>query len=242
MLGIGAYYELAITCRGEIDPRLGYLVDIQTVDRAARASLVPAIARAVRSGDALEPGAVLVSALPALDEALDQRLVDVRWSLSPHYSVEASMTTSPSRAAPTKALLRQRFDFAAAHRLHCPELSDADNRRLFGKCNNPNGHGHNYQFEPCVEIDAGPGSYRFSLQVLERLADDLIIRRFDHMHLNEDTLEFRRPGGLNPSVENIAKVIFELLKQPIEDQGGRLRGVTVWETDRTSATYPADDR
>lgn len=142
-------------------------------------------------------------------------------------------------------LMRQQFDFAAAHRLHCPHLSAEANRELFGKCNNPRGHGHNYRVEPCVELNlAGNDRPAFTLQDLERVTATTIIDRFDHTHLNEDTAEFNvEQGGLNPSVENIAKVCYGLLKPVLENEFGKngvvLRSITVWETDKTSCTYPA---
>jgi 6-pyruvoyltetrahydropterin/6-carboxytetrahydropterin synthase len=75
---------------------------------------------------------------------------------------------------------------------------------------------------------------------LEAITDAAVIQRFDHKHLNEDTREFASVGGLNPSVENIAKVVFDLLAPEIAraSPDAQLRSITVWETDRTCATYP----
>ena len=136
----------------------------------------------------------------------------------------------------TKAILRQRFEFAAAHRLHVPSLSDDENRRLFGKCNHPSGHGHNYVVEPAVAVPTGMPA--FALADLERLTHERVIERFDHKHLNLDTSEFG-VGGLNPSVENIARVCFDLLRESVHAAGGELVAVTVWETEKTCAAYPA---
>lgn len=147
-----------------------------------------------------------------------------------------------SPQTPTVALLRQQFDFAAAHRLHVPTLSDEENRRIFGKCNNLRGHGHNYRVEPCVEVSVQQGGPpAISLAEFERLTVEHIIARFDHTHLNDDTAEFNTArGGMNPSVENIARVCFERLAPAIRAAapGAKLRYVTVWETDKTSSTYP----
>jgi 6-pyruvoyltetrahydropterin/6-carboxytetrahydropterin synthase len=90
---------------------------------------------------------------------------------------------------------------------------------------------------------SGPTSAEapFTLDTLERLAEDRIIRRFDHKNFNIDTPEFGGASGVNPSVENIARVFFELLEPGVREAGGggaNLRSLTVWETDRTSATYP----
>ena len=135
-----------------------------------------------------------------------------------------------------KVLVRQMFEFSAAHRLHVPGLSDAENERIFGKCNNPGGHGHNYRVEPAIAVDPAKP---LTVDAIERITDSLVIERFDHKHLNDQTTEFAPGGGLNPSVENIAKVCFGLLQGPIGEAGGELRAVTVWETDRTCCTYPA---
>ncbi|MEO1585184.1 MAG: 6-carboxytetrahydropterin synthase, partial [Planctomycetota bacterium] len=156
----------------------------------------------------------------------------VRWHRTPTLSLEHHMS------APDAVVLRQRFDFAAAHRLHAPELSAEENERIFGKCNNPSGHGHNYVVEPAVSVGISDGATGFGLRDLEELCINLVIDRFDHTHLNIDTEEFG-PDGVMPSVENIARVIHRLLDTPIADRGARLDAVTVWETDRTCCTYPA---
>lgn len=244
MRGLGRYYELEVRCRGAVDPATGYFVNIKEIDRAVRASAVPIIERACAQNAAAEPASVLLEVLPALNAALRNSVASVRWRLTPYYSVEmspATPTTSPNTSP--VALLRQQFDFAAAHRLHAPGLSDADNRATFGKCNNLKGHGHNYRVEPCVEVAVHAGnSTPFTLIDLERIVAETILARFDHTHLNEDTPEFdqRLPGGLNPSVENIARVFYDLLAPAIARGGTnvRLRSITVWETDKTSCTYP----
>ncbi len=237
MRGLGRYYELFVRCRGEIDPRTAYLVDIKDVDRAVERTVVPRITAALRAtGDATNPWALLLEFAPSLRDALGGKLDSVRWHLTPTYSLEqetADMST---------VLLRQKFDFAAAHRLHNPAFSDEENRRLYGKCNNPRGHGHNYQFEPCVALDAvAARAGEFSLMNLEALSKSVLLDRFDHRHLNEDTEEFRQPDGLNPSVENIAMIFFGLLAPAVKGacSSASLRSITVWETDRTCCTYPA---
>jgi len=138
------------------------------------------------------------------------------------------------------ALIAQKFEFAASHRLHVASMTEEENRRAFGKCNHPSGHGHNYVFEPRVEVPvATPGVLREG--ELEAIAKEAILDRFDHTYLNVDSVEFRDGSGLVPSVENIAKVFFDLLAARIDatGRGARLRDVTVWESERTSATYPA---
>jgi 6-pyruvoyl-tetrahydropterin synthase len=161
-------------------------------------------------------------------------LVSLRWNLTPTYSVEMEASSL------SRVVMRQRFDFAAAHRLHVPGLTDEQNRATFGRCNNPSGHGHNYRIEPAVAFDAANTTNPFTLADLERLTHLAIIEPFDHTHLNKDTAPFAESGGLNPSVENIARVFHGLLAAAIrrERPDAELVSMTVWETDRTSCTFP----
>lgn len=236
--GLGRHYELHLTCRGEADAVTGYFLDIKVLDRAARSAALPVIEAACRERPQSEPAEVLAEFMPGLAAALRGTLERVRWHLSPTYSVE--MAANDLR----HAVIRQRFEFAAAHRLHANGLSDQENRATFGKCNNPSGHGHNYVLEPAVRVPAGQTTAHgvFTLAELEAVVDRVIMATFDHTHLNVDTPHFDQArGGLNPSVENIAKVFFDLLGPAINQAGGgaELVSMTVWETEKTSATYPA---
>lgn len=237
MSGLGRFYAFDVACVGEPDPVTGYLINIKDVDRATRASVVPIVARTIDTAPTSDPGALLPACVESLRASLPCPLETLRWWLTPTYCVEMHA------ASTNLVLMRQRFDFAAAHRLHCDDLSDDANRATFGKCNNPSGHGHNYQVEPLVEVDLDADGPPFGLADLERLTDEHVIERFDHTHLNEDTDEFRTGLGQNPSVEHIAGVCYRLLAPAIESASGgraRLRAVTVWETDRTSCTFPVD--
>ena len=139
-------------------------------------------------------------------------------------------------------LIRQRYEFSAAHRLHVPGLSDQENREVFGKCNNPNGHGHNYVLETRVRMTLSPaGRQPITLLDIERLTEESVIEPLDHKHLNLDTEEFADGTGVIPTVENIARICHDLLTRPVAalGEGISLRSVRVWETDRTSSEYPA---
>lgn len=100
--------------------------------------------------------------------------------------------------------------FNAAHRLHNPSLSEQENKNLFGLCNNPNFHGHNYALEVKVtgEIDPLTG-YVIDTKILKDIIQKEVHDRFDHRNLNIDTVEFK---NLNPTAENIAVVIWNLIK------------------------------
>lgn len=116
-----------------------------------------------------------------------------------------------------------RFEFSAAHRLHNPALDAAANAQMFGKCNNPNGHGHNYELEVTLRGET-------SIAHLEETVSSVVLKRFDHRFLNLDVPEF---ANVNPTVENIARTIYQLLKPQLE----ALAAVTVWETPKTSCEY-----
>lgn len=127
----------------------------------------------------------------------------------------------------------QTFEFSASHRLHVPALSEEDNLRTFGRCNNPAGHGHNYRLEVTVAGAVSEKTGRVvSLPEFEAVVKREVIDRFDHKHLNSDTEEF---AALNPSVENMARTIWGLLAGKVAP--ARLRRVRVWETAKTYAEY-----
>ena len=123
--------------------------------------------------------------------------------------------------------------FNAAHRLHNPQWSEEQNQRVFGKCNNPHYHGHNYELTVRLtgEIDPETG-YLYDLKHLSDLIKREILDTFDHRNLNLDTTEFR---DLNPTAENIAVVIWNRLRPHLEARF--VLSVTLYETDRNFVEY-----
>lgn len=232
MDGIGVFYEIDVCCRGNADPTTGYVMNISAIDEAVRQQAIPLIRQVVLEKPDREPSEVLAESLLAIQDSLAGSVSSIRWRLSPYYSLSMRADTMD------RFQISQQFDFAAAHRLNSPSLDAEGNRKTFGKCNNPNGHGHNYrlQVDASTSLSDPEGGPKLDLASLERIVNEQVIRRFDHTHLNLDTPEF---ADLNPSVEHIAKVCHELLLQPIDEVGGRLELVTIWETDRTSCSYPA---
>lgn len=124
--------------------------------------------------------------------------------------------------------------FNAAHRLHNPEWNAEDNARIFGKCNNPNFHGHNYDLIVRLsgEVDPKTG-YVFDMKILSDLIKTYVLDRFDHKNLNLDVEEFKT---LNPSAENIAIVIYDILREKISHDY-ELK-ITLFETERNYVEYP----
>jgi 6-pyruvoyltetrahydropterin/6-carboxytetrahydropterin synthase len=125
--------------------------------------------------------------------------------------------------------------FNAAHRLNSPHLSEAENAEFFGKCNYPNYHGHNYEL--IVKVTGEPDErtgYLMDMKVLGGLINRHVIERFDHKNLNLDTAEF---STLNPTAENIAMVIYDLLRKELDDRFDLK--ITLYETERNFVEYPA---
>jgi 6-pyruvoyltetrahydropterin/6-carboxytetrahydropterin synthase len=130
------------------------------------------------------------------------------------------------------------FHFAAAHRLHRADWDEATNRRVFDKCNNPNGHGHTYGLEVAVEgpIDPDTG-YVLDFGRLKRTVQEVVLHRLDRKHLNFD-VDFL--AGVNPTAENIAIGIWGQLEERLAP--ARLARVTLHETERNSVVYEGEPR
>jgi 6-pyruvoyltetrahydropterin/6-carboxytetrahydropterin synthase len=133
-----------------------------------------------------------------------------------------------------KVAVFRREHFNAAHRLHNPAWSEEKNDAVFGLCNNPNYHGHNYELVVKVtgEPDAETG-YVIDLKILSDLVRDEILGRFDHKNLNLDTVEF---ANLNPTAENIVIVIYGILRPKIDAKLDMQ--VRLYETERNFVEYP----
>jgi 6-pyruvoyltetrahydropterin/6-carboxytetrahydropterin synthase len=125
--------------------------------------------------------------------------------------------------------------FNAAHRLNNPAWTDSKNKEVFGKCNLPNYHGHNYVLIVKVTgtIDDNTG-YLMDMKILSDIIKENILDRFDHKNLNEDVPEFRE---LNPTAENIAIVIYKLLRPLISEHLSVQ--IRLYETPRNFVEYPA---
>lgn len=237
--GLARYVELRVTCRGEAHARTGYFINIRDIDEAVRKHGLPRLFRAVHDetqGRCAAMGALVHGLLDDVQPALNGTVAALELRLTP-------VTTMTAQTRPTgdthTVLLRQRYEFSAAHRLHVPEYSDPQNREIFGKCNNPAGHGHNYMFEVAVECPVDSDGRTLEVGELDAVVDAYAVDRLDHKHLNEDVPEF---ASRNPSVENISEVVWGFLVDRMPGRS-RLLEITVWETGKTSCTYrgPAAD-
>jgi len=123
-----------------------------------------------------------------------------------------------------KVAVYRKEHFNAAHRLNNPSWDDATNKRVFGKCNNPSYHGHNYELiVKVVGVPDAETGYVYDLKLLSDLVKELVLERFDHKNLN-------------PTAENIVLVIYNLLREKIDNKFDLQ--VRLYETERNFVEYP----
>ncbi|HSW45877.1 MAG TPA: 6-carboxytetrahydropterin synthase [Phycisphaerae bacterium] len=230
---IQPYLVLRSCVEGESDPVTGYLCNITMIDRLIRERSVPLVNRLI--GQPRVTGETLIQAIAA--DLRTQAPNGSRW-INWQLYVTPCLSYGLICGASNMIDISQCFEFSAAHRLHCESLSDEENRRTFGKCNNPSGHGHNYAVVITITGEPDPLSgVLMPVSRMEQIVQAQVIDRLDHKHLNRDCPEF---AALNPSVENIARVIWDLLADRFAP--ATLKRIRVWETPKTYAEYegPSD--
>lgn len=136
-----------------------------------------------------------------------------------------------------KIELGRRYRFSASHRLHSEQLSAAENTRVYGKCNNPHGHGHNYVVEVCVSGTVDPATGMIAnLADLDGFVEKEVIEPFDRKLLNEEVAVFRESV---PTTENLCKEIYDRLKHFPK---AKLERVRVEETSNNAFEYAGEER
>lgn len=238
--GHGHNYVVELTASGELDARTDMVVNMADIDRVLKSNvLAPLDGRFLNREIAffeqrpptLENIAeyIWTAVAPALPERSRLRAVCV-WE-TPALWAERREGDNGMIVSVTRS-----YEFSASHRLHSNSLTDDENRAVFGKCNNPHGHGHNYTIEVTMtgEPDIRTGML-YSLETLDRVVDEEVLSRFDHKHLNLDTPEF---ADRNPTSELLSVVVWEKLARQLPAQGSpRLSKVVVRETARNSFEY-----
>lgn len=232
----GHNYVLWVGARGEVDETNGMVVNIKWIDDVLKERVVrvfdqKSINDEVEGFEAVAP--CLENLLAYFRERLRElpggvELVDLKLEETPllygEWSKETEMTT-----------LTRVYEFAAAHRLHVPSLSEEENLRLFGKCNHVHGHGHNYVLEVTVtgEVDLETGMM-VSLDELDSVVEREVLERYDHRNLDVDVAEL---AGKNTTSEVVSQAIFDRLKGAVP---GRLVRVRLFETARNVFEVTAD--
>lgn len=230
MRGLGRYYEIAVTCVGEADAQTGYFINIKEIDQAVRDHALPLLIQHTRDNQAaaqVPMGQLMHELLACVNPPLNDTVSSLSLVLTPFVQITAKSNDMQH------VILRQQYEFAAAHRLHVPSMSDADNRQTFGKCNNPAGHGHNYRVEVAARCPIDQHGHTIDAASLDAVVNAQVIDQLDHKHLNTDVPQF---ADLNPSVEHIVKVIWQMLDGKLPG-GASLDEVRVWETGKTVCAY-----
>lgn len=229
---IAPHLILRCVVEGTPDPQTGFVCNINVIDERLRSividHLIPMDHRRTTAETIIQIAFREVSA--GWNSEAD--LVSVSLALSPFLSYSIALDDAMNQLLP-RLQLTQQFEFSAAHRLQCDELSESANQTLFGKCNNREGHGHNYVVEVTVSNEVNPDDGQVvSLSLFESTVKRLVIDRLDHQHLNRDVEYF---SAINPTVENIAIAIYDWLDGQFGET--RLDNVKVFETPKTWAQY-----
>jgi 6-pyruvoyltetrahydropterin/6-carboxytetrahydropterin synthase len=229
------FWVLRATVEGPVHEETGFLCNIKQLDTVLLDTVVPhvhdAVARAPRQIAAM--GSALRGAFATAGGRCPApaSLCALELKLSPFTSLRIEDGGSPM------VRLTRSFEFSAAHRLHRADFSDEENLRVFGKCSNPMWHGHNYVLD--VTVEGEPDDLQGTLvepPQFDRIVQERVITSFDHKNLNAECDEF---SALNPSVENIARAIWNRLDGAFPRC--KLLSVRVWETPKTYAECTGDD-
>lgn len=219
----GHNYTLDVSVRGETDPKTGMVVNIKDIDELLQRRLVDRFDLKSLNDEVPE----LKGVIPCLENLMsfiwkdlstpgvlpqECELISLRLEEMPTFYGERNMNSTT---------LTRQYEFAASHRLHVPSMSEEQNVELFGKCNNPSGHGHNYVLEVTVSGEMDPETGMMTdLMALDNKVNELVVDRYDHKNLNEDLPEFK---GRPTTSEQVVLEIFKRLNGNIPAQLERVR-------------------
>lgn len=247
--GHGHNYVVELTVAGNIDPRTGMVVNIVEIDRILKGEVIHVLDSRFLNREV----AYFADHPPTLENITrfiwervaprlphEASLAGVRVWEMPTLWADLEREASPKEGREMTVRLTRAYDFSASHRLHSNQLSNEENMEIFGKCNNPHGHGHNYEVEVTIAGDPDPRTGMLaSLENLDRVVEEEVLKPFDHKHLNLDTPEF---ADTNPTSEMLTVVIWQKLARRLPTQGSpRLDKVVVRETARNSFEYRGEE-
>ena len=241
--GHGHNYLLEVTVAGAVDPVTGMVVNLYDLKTVLEQVLVEFDHKNLQEDTPYFTGRIPTTenlAVVLWDRIAEQLHVAQLVALRLFEEEDLSVDYQGRRAGNTSEVqLTRRYRFAAAHRLHTEALSEAENRRVFGKCNNPNGHGHNYTLEVTLRGEIVPETGMVTdLDRLDRTVEERILRRFDHQHLNFDEAF----AGKTTTGENLAILIWDILEKAVPS--GTLQKIGLVETRDNYFEYagPAERR
>jgi len=232
LTGFGQYFTIQVTLEGKLDRATGYLRNIKDIDRLIREKVIASIDAArqrLRPGDGDLAREIFSDVLGGFQSsASGDKVHSIMLWLTPFLSISLFQSEFPM------SRLSQKFEFSASHRLHNPSLSAEENRKTYGKCNHPSGHGHNYEVQVTLRGKPNRNGLLVDVPQFEKIVQEYAIEKLDHKNLNVDLSEF---AEVIPTVENIAMVIYKMLKSRFTNIGADLAAVTVWETPKTWCEY-----
>lgn len=224
----GHNFVLEVTAAGKVDPTTGMVVNIKTIDDVLQREVVSKFAQRsindeVAGYDKRTPCLenLLLDFRTTLKDLPDSELQHLRLEETPTFYGEWNKDGD-------KVTLTRVYEFAASHRLQQDAVSHDENLRLYGKCNNPNGHGHNYVLEVTVGGTPDPRTgFVTDFEALDRAVTERVLDRYDHKHLNTDVPEL---NGKVPTSEVVVTEIYRVLDGHVP---GTLERVRLKETDRS---------
>lgn len=229
--GLAIFLEITVTIKGPLGTDSGFVINIVEIDKQVRKHVVPVFAKFIREKyknqshiSTFDTAKLLTASWESLaDKFQKAKLVKLNLALNPFRNIAIDNGDSKM------IYFSEKFEFAAMHKLYNKKLTEKENSKLFGKCANPTGHGHNYTIEVTIaaELDAKLETGKF-----EKTVDKKLIELLDHKNLNADVEYFK---NVNPTVENIAVFAWETLNKQFKNTP--MHCVTVWETNKTSCTY-----
>lgn len=234
--GLSIFLELSVEVVGEVEPATGFVVNVADIDREVREFAVPVFAERIRQ-DFRRAQHIGFFAVAELLKSAWNRLTD---KFGPAQLSKLSLKLNPFRKVAIESrdlemvYFSEKFEFAAMHKLWNNDFSEEQNLKVFGKCANPAGHGHNYIVEVTIKMPVN--EKRFHISDFEKVVDNELIKLVDHKNLNADVDEFSKT---NPTVENIAAFAWNRLVGKFGE--ATLHCVTVWETDKTYSSYYGPD-
>ncbi|MDE3841042.1 6-pyruvoyl tetrahydropterin synthase (plasmid) [Bacillus methanolicus] len=229
--GHGHDYTLEVMVKGELNNKSGIVVNIADIDRVVKSFVQTEL-----------DGKFLNKEIPYFKENIPttENIVTYLWNsldgkiencILHKIRLRENDFLYSEKEKEQMVRLTRKYHFCTAHRLHSELLSEEENMALFGKCNNPYGHGHNYYLEVTVSGKPDPVTGMIvDIANMDHIVDEVILQKFDHKNLNLDTEEFK---NLNPTSENLAIVVWDLLSKKLSN----LYKIGLYETEKNYFEY-----
>ena len=236
----GHNYVLLVTVKGDAVASNGMLINIKDLDSIIKEHVVAEYDH--KHINLQHPTFIQDSSLQPTSENI---AIQVWQSLTPYlqnvdlhlvHLYEESTLSAEYYGKDQMVYLTKVYEFSASHRLHSPALTDEENKAVFGKCNNPYGHGHNYVLEVTIKGEVNPKTGMVAdIDLLDRVIEKQVFSRFDHRHLNLDTTEFEK---VNPTSENFVRVLWEIVEPHLKPVA--LHRLRLQETPKSYFDYYGD--